>query len=169
LAFAVENGEAGRMESEKFCVCRGCEEEQRRDEDLHSWIGYREKSARYTSTCYHARGNYDMILNTWPKVTRLHLNAPAMADVGTKKQDEKEKEKKEESKTPPPPPPTPLAEIKSNVALIDRAVSTLEPRFTHRVLRSLTALRKRTDETVLRNAVEDIYPKGKFWVQLQWK
>lgn len=56
--------------------------------------------------------------------------------------------------------PPPLAEIKSNVALIDKGVSTLEPRFTHRVLRSLTALRKRTDAAVLRNAVEEIYPKG---------
>ncbi|KXN84058.1 26S proteasome non-ATPase regulatory subunit 3 [Leucoagaricus sp. SymC.cos] len=82
-----------------------------------------------------------------------------MADVEMKKQDEKKKEeKKEETKTPPPP-PTPLAEIKANVALIDKAVSTLEPRFTHRVLRSLTALRKRTDPTVLINAVDDIYPK----------
>lgn len=92
-----------------------------------------------------------------------HINI-AMADVEMKKQDEKkEDEKKEDVKTPPPP-PTPLAEIKSNVALIDKAVSTLEPRFTHRVLRSLTTLRKRTDPTVLRNAVEEIYPKGEYQV-----
>ncbi|KAF9445730.1 diphenol oxidase-A2 [Macrolepiota fuliginosa MF-IS2] len=75
------------------------------------------------------------------------------------KDGKKDEEKKtEESKTPPPP-PTPLAEIKSNIALIDRAVSTLEPRFTHRVLRSLTALRRRTDAVVLRNAIDEIYPK----------
>lgn len=84
----------------------------------------------------------------------------AMADVEMKKQDDKkEDDKKDDTKTPPPP-PTPLAEIKSNVALIDKAVSTLEPRFTHRVLRSLTALRKRSDVAVLRNAVGEIYPKG---------
>ncbi|KAI9509041.1 diphenol oxidase-A2 [Russula earlei] len=44
------------------------------------------------------------------------------------------------------PPQSPVVEIKSNIALIERAVSTLEPRFTIRVLRSLTALRKRLDE-----------------------
>lgn len=83
-----------------------------------------------------------------------------MADVEMNAKDaKKEEEKKEDAKTPPPP-PTPLAEIKSNAALIDKAVSTLEPRFTHRVLKSLTALRRRTDATVLRNAVEEIYPKG---------
>lgn len=85
-----------------------------------------------------------------------------MADVEMKKDNKKDDEKKDETKPapPPPPPPTPLAEIKSNIALIDRAVSTLEPRFTHRVLKSLTALRRRTDATVLRNAVEEIYSKG---------
>ncbi|KAI0918573.1 hypothetical protein AcW1_009573 [Taiwanofungus camphoratus] len=54
-------------------------------------------------------------------------------------------------------PSSPVAEIKSNAALIERAVSTLEPRFTHRVLRSLTSLRKRLDDKVLRDAVEDVY------------
>ncbi|KAF8183139.1 PCI domain-containing protein [Pholiota molesta] len=58
-----------------------------------------------------------------------------------------------------PAPISPVAEIKSNVALIDRAVSTLEPRFIHRVLRTLTALRKRLDDSVLRNAIESIYGK----------
>lgn len=57
-------------------------------------------------------------------------------------------------------PVSPVVEIKSNVALIDRAVSTLEPRFIHRVLRTLTALRKRLDDSVLRNAIESIYGKG---------
>ena len=55
---------------------------------------------------------------------------------------------------------TPEAEIKSNLALIERAVSSLEPRFTHRVLRTLTALRKRIDDSVLRNAIEEAYTKG---------
>jgi 26S proteasome regulatory subunit N3 len=79
-----------------------------------------------------------------------------MADVEMKpKESKKDDDQKESNKTP-----TPLVEIKSNVALIDKAVSTLEPRFTHRVLRSLTALRKRTDAAVLKNAVEEIYSKG---------
>lgn len=76
------------------------------------------------------------------------------------KKDEKKEDAKEEEKKVVKPPPTPVAEIKSNVSLIERAVSTLEPRFTHRVLRTLTALRKRIDDKVLRDAIEELYPKG---------
>lgn len=70
------------------------------------------------------------------------------------------KDSKTDAKIPAAPPPTPVAEIKSNAALIERAVSTLEPRFTHRVLRSLTTLRKRLDAAVLKEAVTALYPKG---------
>lgn len=91
-----------------------------------------------------------------------------MADVDMKPVDDKTKEDKtqeekpqeEEVKETKPAPPTPVQEIKANVALIDRAVSTLEPRFTHRVLRTLTSLRKRLDDKVLRDAVTEIYPDG---------
>lgn len=79
-----------------------------------------------------------------------------LAEEKGKKDGKKDDEKKEEVKVPP----TPVAEIKSNIALIDRAVSTLEPRFTHRVLRTLTSLRKRIDDKVLRDSIEDLYPKG---------
>lgn len=90
-----------------------------------------------------------------------------MADVEMKPVDDKPKEEKEEekpkdedAKETKPVPPTPVAEIKANVALIDRAVATLEPRFTHRVLRTLTSLRKRLDDKVLRDAVTELYPDG---------
>ena len=86
-----------------------------------------------------------------------------MADVEMKPADEEKKaeeEKKEESKEPSPPPLTPTAEIKANVALIERAVSTLEPRFTHRVLRTLTALRKKLDDAILREAISEVYTTG---------
>ncbi len=56
---------------------------------------------------------------------------------------------------------SPVSEIKSNVTLIERAVSTLEPRFTIRVLRSLTALRKRLDDKALCDAISEVYPQGK--------
>ncbi|RDB29918.1 putative 26S proteasome regulatory subunit rpn3 [Hypsizygus marmoreus] len=87
-----------------------------------------------------------------------------MADVEMKPADSKPKDdsKKDEKKTEPeskPSPPSPVAEIKSNIALIERAVATLEPRFTHRVLRTLAGLRKRTDATVLRTAIEEVYTK----------
>ncbi|KAJ3895312.1 PCI domain-containing protein [Lentinula edodes] len=77
-------------------------------------------------------------------------------DKDEKKDEKKQENKEEEVKKEPP---TPLAEIKSNFVLIDRAVSTLEPRFTHRVLRTLTTLVKRLDETIIRNAIEEAYPK----------
>jgi len=72
------------------------------------------------------------------------------------KKDKKEDKKEEQKPTPVPP----EVEIKNNAVLIDRAVATLEPRFTHRVLRTLTALRKRVTADVLRTAIERIYTKG---------
>jgi 26S proteasome regulatory subunit N3 len=84
-----------------------------------------------------------------------------MADVEMKPADNaatKDLAKKEEPK--PVPPPSPAAEIKGNLALIERGVSTLEPRFTNRVLRSLTALRKRLTDAILREAITDVYAKG---------
>ncbi|KAJ7741408.1 PCI domain-containing protein [Mycena maculata] len=84
------------------------------------------------------------------------------ADKKEEKKDDKKTEKKDEKEKkeePPKPPPTPNQEIKSNVVLIERAVATLEPRFAHRVLRTLTSLRKRLDETVLRKAIEEVFVK----------
>ncbi|KAF8155645.1 PCI domain-containing protein [Crassisporium funariophilum] len=82
-----------------------------------------------------------------------------MPDVEMKPAEAKAKTTEEKEKKVEEPRPTPVAEIKNNVALIQRAVSTLEPRFTHRVLRTLTALRKRIDDAVLRNAIESIHTK----------
>lgn len=79
-------------------------------------------------------------------------------DVEMKAAEEK-KEEVEEKKTPPPPPP-PQQEIKTNVALIEKGVQMLEPRFTHRVLRNLNGLRKKLDARVLREAIEGVYVKG---------
>ena len=55
-----------------------------------------------------------------------------MPDVEMKPTEDKlfDKETEEDRK---PSPPSPFIEIKNNVALLGRAVSTLEPRFTHRV------------------------------------
>lgn len=79
--------------------------------------------------------------------------------------DKKEEEKLAESEKKPVP-LTPVAEIKANVALIERAVSTLEPRFTHRVLRSLAQLRKKLDDKVLQDAVQDVYTTGTYFAFL---
>ena len=76
-----------------------------------------------------------------------------------KKPEVKKDEKEEENKKKPIPIP-PETEIKNNAVLIHRTVSTLEPRFTYRVLRTLTALRKRINADVLRTAIESIYVKG---------
>ena len=92
------------------------------------------------------------------------LNIPAMADVEMKPADvdgKKEEEKPTESEKKPVP-LTPVAEIKANVALIERAVSTLEPRFTHRVLRSLVQLRRKLDDKVLQDAIQEVYTTGTY-------
>jgi len=93
-----------------------------------------------------------------------------MADVEMKPAEEKTKDEKtkdetknDDKKDESKPPPSPVADIKSNIALIERAVSTLEPRFTHRVLRTFTSLRKRIDDKVLRDAIEEVYMKGEFF------
>jgi 26S proteasome regulatory subunit N3 len=86
-----------------------------------------------------------------------------MADVEMKKTEDKSKpdeSKQEEEK--PPVPLTPLQEVKANVTLIDRAVANLEPRFTHRVLRTLSSLRKKLDENIIRNAIDELYLRGMY-------
>jgi 26S proteasome regulatory subunit N3 len=87
-----------------------------------------------------------------------------MADVEMKpaaddkpKGDKNEEQDQADTK---PTPPSPLAEIKFNIALLEKAVSTLEPRFTRRVLRTFTTLRKKLDDGILRDAIEETYPKG---------
>ena len=79
-----------------------------------------------------------------------------MKDVELKPND------KTDAPSPKPQPPSPVEEIKSNITLIERAVSTLEPRFTHRVLRSLTHLRRRMDGKILRDAIAEVYVKGRW-------
>lgn len=85
-----------------------------------------------------------------------------MADVDMKPTNEKKTEETKEEEKPKKIPLTPAAEIKANAALIERAVSTFEPRFTHRVLRTLTTLKKKLDASILRNAIEELYPTGMF-------
>jgi 26S proteasome regulatory subunit N3 len=86
-----------------------------------------------------------------------------MANTDSKTTEKKAEIKKEDEtkKEEPAPPLTPLAEIKTNITLLERAVTTLEPRFTHRVLRGLTALRKKIDDAVLRQSIEEVYPKSR--------
>ena len=84
-----------------------------------------------------------------------------MADVEMKPADSaQDKSEDKKGAKEPTPPPTPAAEIKSNIALIEKAVWSLEPRFTHRVLRSFSGLRKKLDDAVLREAIQEVYPTG---------
>ncbi|KAJ7754463.1 PCI domain-containing protein [Mycena metata] len=84
---------------------------------------------------------------------------PAKKDEKDKKDDKKSDKKDEKKEEPPKPPPTPVQEIKYNVVLIERGVATLEPRFTNRAMRTQTALRKRLDDVVLRNAIDEVFVK----------
>ena len=51
-----------------------------------------------------------------------------------------------------------MIEIKSNFALLERAVSQFDPRFSLRVLRSIPAIRQYLDADVLSQVIIDAYP-----------
>ncbi|WOO85576.1 putative 26S proteasome regulatory subunit rpn3 [Vanrija pseudolonga] len=51
-------------------------------------------------------------------------------------------------------------EILNSIQLIGRAVATIEPRFTARVLRTLTGLRKKLTRPALKAAIERAFPRG---------
>lgn len=55
------------------------------------------------------------------------------------------------------------AEILNSIQLIGRAVATIEPRFTARVLRTLTGLRKKLTRPALKAAIERAFPRGCEW------
>lgn len=57
-------------------------------------------------------------------------------------------------------------EILGNITLIGRAVATIEPRFTTRVLRTLTTLRKKLTKPILRDVINRAFPKGCELLQL---
>ena len=95
-----------------------------------------------------------------PRVICSTTASSTMADVEMKPADTTQAKPEDKDAKEPAPPPTPAAEIKSNIALIEKAVWSLEPRFTHRVLRSFTALRKKLDDAVLREAIQEVYPAG---------
>ncbi|KAI0078380.1 diphenol oxidase-A2 [Panus rudis PR-1116 ss-1] len=80
-----------------------------------------------------------------------------MADTEMKAVEEKKVEDAKEAEKSTKVPLTPAQEIKANAALIERAVSSFEPRFTHRVLRTLTSLKKRLDDKALREVIEELY------------
>jgi 26S proteasome regulatory subunit N3 len=88
----------------------------------------------------------------------IEMKAEESKDEKQKSDKKDKKEDKKEDKKPVPIPPE--TEIKNNAILIHRTVSTLEPRFTYRVLRTLTALRRRINAAVLHTAIESIYVKG---------
>lgn len=52
-----------------------------------------------------------------------------------------------------------LSELRQNFTLLERAVSTIESRFTTRVLRTTASIRKRLTADLLAQAIRDIYPK----------
>jgi len=53
-----------------------------------------------------------------------------------------------------------FTEILGNITVIGRAVSTMEPRYTTRVLRTLTTTRKKLDKDHMRNILNQAFPQG---------
>lgn len=108
------------------------------------------------------------VIQSRPSITQRDNMTTETTIKGEAKKEERKKEeaKKEEAKKEEAKIVLPTVEIKANIALIERGVAELEPRFTHRVLRSLTALRKRIDSKVLRDAIEENYPAGVYIILL---
>ncbi|KAF8324632.1 hypothetical protein F5887DRAFT_1206052 [Amanita rubescens] len=80
--------------------------------------------------------------------------------------DESKKEKE-------PVPPIPLQEVKANVTLIDRTAANLEPRFMHRVRRSLTSWKEPTmdvdavsSKAAFTNSVQGSPPESETYLRL---
>jgi 26S proteasome regulatory subunit N3 len=73
---------------------------------------------------------------------------------------EKNKEQDKDKETPPVVKLSPTQEIKANIGLIQRGVSSMEPRFSHRVLRTLTTLRKVLTAEIISQAVDENLIKG---------
>ncbi|KAL7416303.1 hypothetical protein BDY24DRAFT_229598 [Mrakia frigida] len=74
---------------------------------------------------------------------------------------------KEEDKPKVVVPITLQQELRLNLSLIDRAVSSFEPRFAQRVLRTLTTLRKKLNKQedgveVLKQVMKENYPKSEY-------
>lgn len=82
------------------------------------------------------------------------------ADDKEKKVEAKKDDKKEDKVEVQPKPMTVKEEIKLNLALLDRAVHAIEPRYSARVLRTLTTLRRRLDKESLSEVIETCYPKS---------
>lgn len=87
---------------------------------------------------------------------------PLTLDTDVSPKDDKDKEKANAA----PPKLTPNQEIKANVALIQRGVQSMEPRFAHRVLRGLTGLRKALTVEILEKAIEENLVKGQSVVNI---
>ena len=51
-----------------------------------------------------------------------------------------------------------LSDIKEHVKHIEKSVSTKEPRFMSRALRTLVTLRKKLNQNVLRTAIQGYFP-----------
>ncbi|KAI9682763.1 MAG: 26S proteasome non-ATPase regulatory subunit [Trizodia sp. TS-e1964] len=93
-----------------------------------------------------------------PKGSKLSDEAPLEqeGDVVMIEVDKAESEKPEEEK--PDPVLKAVNDIKGNFALLERAVALFDARFTLRVLRSISSIRKRLTPEILAQVITDIYP-----------
>lgn len=58
-----------------------------------------------------------------------------------------------------------LLEIKRNFSLLERAVDTIEARFTTRVLRTLPSIRRRLTSDILAQVISDYFGPSKLLVE----
>jgi len=127
--------------------------------------GQQQDSAAAAASTSAAPQSEDIVMETESVATAPEKGSE---DIEMKNADEHQSktEEKKEDTTPSPLTSTPtfivrtsltILVIKQNLQLLDRAVNTLDPRFTYRVLK-MSNLRKRLSAEVLVQAIREVYP-----------
>lgn len=116
-----------------------------------------EKSAGKGKAKKGAKEGEDMTVVVPPSKNNKKTNTAQSADAdGDVDMDDSEKPEDLEVKVDPV--TQTIADIKSNFALLDRAVTLFDARFTLRALRSISSLRKRLTPEIIAQAIAESFP-----------
>ncbi|KAI0814032.1 putative proteasome regulatory particle subunit [Xylaria sp. FL0064] len=116
-----------------------------------------EKSSMKGKGKKNAKEGEDMtVVVPLSKATKQSSQPPPADTEGDIAMDDPDKVQEHEAKVDPV--TQTIADIKSNFALLDRAVALFDSRFTLRALRSISSLRKRLTPDILSQVIADTFP-----------